>query len=496
MHTRTRMLSVAALAVVTFTSGCSGDDDAPESTDNRLRYAYAFTPVAGLSPYSDDSVTTYSVGATETLLTLDPDSELRPGLATEWSQVDDRTWEVTLQEGVTFHDGTEMTAEVVADSLDHAAHAKPLPRTLTGTGYDAEPVDDLTVQITTDTVDPVFIQRLSSPELAILAPGAYEADPSSPDPIGFGTGPYQITALNGASNMTLDAYEDYWDGEPGLAGVDVEFIAEGDSRAAALRSGDVDVAWALPAAQLEQFDEDQLITIPLPRTVSIHLTEASKTFADRGLREAARAAIADLDIAGTIYSDHVTNADGLFFSDVSAWAADRLKPEYPTVTGPDGEVIELATFSDRPEMVEIATVVADRWREAGFEVNTTVREYNQLEAQFLDGTFDAVIMSRSYAYESPDPVSFLQTDFGCEGTYNISRTCDEEIDATLSEAATSSDIEEREATAVDVEHTLLSDIQVIPLIHDAAQIGVAEGVTGVAEDPFERAAITADTTIE
>jgi peptide/nickel transport system substrate-binding protein len=496
MMYRTRILSVAALALVGLAAGCSDSDDSAANGERRLRYAYAFTPVAALSPYSDDSVTTYGVGATETLLTLDPDSQLQPGLATDWRQVDDRTWEVELREGVSFHDGTTMTADVVAESLDHAVNAKPLPRTLTGIGYDAEAVGDLTVRITTDQADPVFVQRLSSPELAVLAPGAYEEDPSSPDPIGFGTGPYEIAALHGTSTMRLDAFANYWDGTPGLDGVDVDFIAEGDSRAAALRSGDVDVAWALPSAQLGRFDAEQLITIPLPRTVSIHLTESSEAFADRGLREAARAAIADLDIAGSIYGDHVTNADGFFAEDVSAWAAARSEADYPDAAVPDGEVIELATFSDRPEMVEIATVVADRWRDAGFEVKTIVREYNQLEEQFLNGSFDAVIMSRSYAFESPDPVSFLQTDFGCEGTYNISRTCVDEIDDALSAAATSSDVAVREAAAVDVEHTLLSDVQVIPLIHDAAQIGIADGVSQVASDPFERSVITADTTID
>ena len=42
----------------------------------------------------------------ETLLTRDADGELAPGLATDLpTQVDDTTWEFTLRDGVTFHDG-------------------------------------------------------------------------------------------------------------------------------------------------------------------------------------------------------------------------------------------------------------------------------------------------------------------------------------------------------------------------------------------------------
>lgn len=44
---------------------------------------------------------------TETLVNLDPtDGTVQPSLATEWSQVDDLTWEFQLRDGVTFHDGS------------------------------------------------------------------------------------------------------------------------------------------------------------------------------------------------------------------------------------------------------------------------------------------------------------------------------------------------------------------------------------------------------
>lgn len=35
------------------------------------------------------------------------------GLATDWEQKDDTTWVFTLREGVTFHDGSDFTAEDV-----------------------------------------------------------------------------------------------------------------------------------------------------------------------------------------------------------------------------------------------------------------------------------------------------------------------------------------------------------------------------------------------
>jgi peptide/nickel transport system substrate-binding protein len=48
-----------------------------------------------------------------------PDGELIPGLATDLpTQVDDTTWEFTLREGVTFHDGTPFNADAVVASVE------------------------------------------------------------------------------------------------------------------------------------------------------------------------------------------------------------------------------------------------------------------------------------------------------------------------------------------------------------------------------------------
>jgi peptide/nickel transport system substrate-binding protein len=50
----------------------------------------------------------------ETLLTLDPKtSQVKPNLATEWTQVDPLTWRIKLRDGVKFHDGTPFDADAV-----------------------------------------------------------------------------------------------------------------------------------------------------------------------------------------------------------------------------------------------------------------------------------------------------------------------------------------------------------------------------------------------
>lgn len=487
-----------ALGATACAPGGAGGSDAADG--DRLRLAYAFAPTTALSPYSDDATTAYAAGATETLVVLDPAGLPQPALASAWSQVDDTTWRFDLRDDVVFHDGTAMTAETVVASLDAAAAAEPSPRALSGTELDAEvdPDDEGAVLVTTTVADPVLLQRLTSPELVVLAPAAYD-DPARPTPVGTGTGPYEIVDTDLTTQMTLDAHGDYWAGAPAMDGVDVTFVGDATARLQSFRAGDVDVAQALPAAQLDQLADEEVLAVPLPRTVSLHLTQTSPVLADAGQRALVQAAVAPLDLAGTIYAGRATPAGGLFNAEVSAWAADRPARALPDPAAEASSTpITLATFTDRPELPELATVIAQALRDTGFEVELVTRPYDEMETAYLDGTYDLVIMSRSYGQDTADPIGYLQTDFGCpsetSGTYNISRSCDPALDTRLAADQLLVAPEERAAAAVAVEAEVLDRVWAVPLVHDATQFGVA-GVDGLAGDPFERAVVTADTSV-
>jgi peptide/nickel transport system substrate-binding protein len=74
------------------------------------------------SPYSNaDPRGTTSIDVTqqsyETLTYLTPNGTVIPGLATAWKSINGSTWEYTLRQGVTFHDGTPMNATDVIFSI-------------------------------------------------------------------------------------------------------------------------------------------------------------------------------------------------------------------------------------------------------------------------------------------------------------------------------------------------------------------------------------------
>src|SRR2546429_4709224 len=60
----------------------------------------------------------------EHLVELDKDGTLVPRLATSWQWLDDRTLEVTLRQGVRFHNGEVLDAEIVKLNWDENLRLK------------------------------------------------------------------------------------------------------------------------------------------------------------------------------------------------------------------------------------------------------------------------------------------------------------------------------------------------------------------------------------
>lgn len=128
---RRRLLALAG--VVALAGGGAACTASPASAPNgRLRLAMLQPPRSGLSPLSDDAFKLSRWATAQTLLYLDSDGGILAGLATAWSREDELTWRLSLRQGVTFHDGTEMTSDHAAASLAYAAGYSVPPRILDG----------------------------------------------------------------------------------------------------------------------------------------------------------------------------------------------------------------------------------------------------------------------------------------------------------------------------------------------------------------------------
>jgi peptide/nickel transport system substrate-binding protein len=480
-------LAAASASALLLTACFPSGGTAASDEDGRIAVAMMQPPRSALSPLTDDAFKLSRWSTAETLVVLDEVGDPQPGLATDWTRVDDTTWTFTVRDGVTFHDGTELTADVAAHSLEYAAQASPKPRILDGVELGVEAEGD-TLTVTTAEADPLVPQRLSSPQLSILAESAYEGGTVSP--VGTGSGPFELVEVNGTTSARLDRYDGYW-GEAALApGIDVSFVPDGTARAAALRTGEAHIVESVPTSQAALLDPELLTEVPMPRTNTLHLNTQDGPFTDPALRAAAREAIDRRELVDGVYEERADAAEGLL-GPALPWAADR--PERPGATGaadPDGAAITLATFTDRAELPEVATVLEQQLEDAGFEVEQVVREYANIEEDALNGEFDAFILSRATVLDSGDPAAYMTSDFSCAGSFNITQLCDEGVDAALEEAERAPAGDERRAAILEAEAAVLATDAAISMLHERVIQGDAANVVDSAKDPRERLLVT------
>lgn len=491
-----RLLPATALAAASaLLTGCFAGAEStadPGAGGKRVRVAMLQPPRSGLSPLSDDAFKLSRWSTAETLVKLDEEGEARPALATKWQQTG-RTWTFEIRDDVTFHDGTKLTPEAVVTSLTKAATASPKPRILDGVDLTAK-ADGDKVTVTTATEDPLVPQRLSSPQLSILAAKAYRG--KTVNPVGAGTGPFELTKVNGTASATLDRYDAYWGGKAKAPGIDVKFVPDGTARAAALRSGEADIVEAIPVSQAAVLDQDLITEVPMPRTNTLYLNTRNGAFEDASLRAAVREAIDAEVLVKGVYEGRADVAEGLL-GPALPWAADLRSPVRHTRAGdPKGAAITIGTYTDRSEMPEVAATLQQQLEKAGFKVRLDVREYANIEADALAGRFDAFVLSRATVLDSGDPVAYLYSDFATEGTFNLSRFSDNKVDEALKKASAAKVGDARRKAVIEAETALLAEDAAVPLLHERVIQGDAAGVVDAAHDPRERELVTADTYVK
>jgi peptide/nickel transport system substrate-binding protein len=466
--------------------GSSSSDSAASGDGGRLRVAFAFTPTQNFSPYGQDAFHLSRLGVSEGLTLLDANGTAVPALAESWSrEKGGRSWLFTLR-GATFQDGTKVTPAAVASALTRAALAKPVPAALSGVELTAEPVGENQVRVSTAAPDPVLPLRLSNPSLAVFSPKAYKKK-DAVNPAGTATGPFELTKITGTTAAALDRFDDYWGGRAQSSGIDAKFIADGTARANALRTGQTDIAEALPVAQVGSLDKGTVRQKATARNTSLFLNTTSGPFADPRLRAAAREAIDTSVLAESVYEGYADPGQGIFGPALTWAAGKRIKPTgRAKAADPGGRAITLATYNNRPELPEVAQVLQQRLQKAGFTVKLEVRDYSRLESDALAGKFDAVVASRNVLLDTGDPVSVLTSDFTCDGSYNLSLLCDKKIDQAVAKAEVVADIAERQDAAMAAEAAILGTDAAVPLIHQEIITGIATSVHGALLDPYER----------
>ncbi len=187
----------------------------------------------------------------DSLVYLNPDGELEPALAESWDISDEGTeYTFKLREGVTFHNGEVFNADDVVASWEFGKSDVTKWAQDWEKAENVEKVDDYTVLITTAAPDPLLLKTIAISWS--MLPNEYMAEVGlegfNEQPIG--TGPFVFQEWMRGDHITLTANPDYWrEGYPKVETLIFRPIPESATRAAAIQTGEVDIAPRLSADQ-------------------------------------------------------------------------------------------------------------------------------------------------------------------------------------------------------------------------------------------------------
>ena len=205
----------------------------------------------------------------DTLLKSGNELQIEPMLATEWTAIDDTTWEFKLREGVKFHDGSDFTAEDVKFSIERIPNVTgPNPTTVyVRRVAGIEIVDPHTIRIRTEGPAPTlpndFVRLFIVSHTAAAEYSTQEtsAEGFNSGKATIGTGPYKFVSWAPTQDLVLEKFDDYWGGAQPWDRVIRKEIPNDAARVAQLLAGQVDLVSKIPATDLSSVEQQSGLTL-------------------------------------------------------------------------------------------------------------------------------------------------------------------------------------------------------------------------------------------
>lgn len=461
-----------------------------------------FTPAANFALETDDAFVLSQVGCAQTLVRYDDTAgTLEPSLATEWKQTQPTAWDFTLRDGVKFQNGAALTAQSVADALTKAlAVESPAKAFKPSVVSSVKAVDDKTVRITSPKPSPLVPYRVASVNTAILAPEAYSA--SGINPVGTCTGPFTVTEYTPKQSLKLKRNDAYWGTKAAIPSVEAVFAPEGATRATQVRTGEADIALAVPSTSLTDLGSNKDVVVSKatsPRTTGLYLNTKKAPFDKPQVRQAVQLALDTQTIAKQVYDGAAEPATGPFSPDEpwspksKAVTQDLAKAKsLLTAAGvrPGQLSLELLGYTERAEQADLAAVVQASLAKIGITVKIRIADYAAIEPALLEGKYDMALLSRNHLVDIADPIGFLSADYTCEGSYNISQYCDPEMDKLIASADSIDDAAARHKVYAQAAQRLHDEAVTVFLVHEQLLSAARSNVKSFHDDPLVRYAVT------
>ena len=424
----------------------------------------------------------------DTLLTFNEDGDVAPNLATDWTISEDGlTYTFNLRDDVTFHDDTPFNADAVKFSLERTMSMPEGAFVEQLSVIDAiNVIDDTTIEIVLSEPQGSFLTYMADRSSTAVSPTAAQQGDAEVDTSPVGTGPYKFVSRVQQDNITLERYEDYWDGAPQVAQVVFRFFPDGSVRFANLRSGAVDIIYPIESKDYVTAEDDssiELLRQPTNGWRILVLDTTEPPFDNLELRRALAASIDREAINQVVFNGlEVPTAGPIpstspFYTetDVSMNADVEQAQALVTESSISNPTFALTTIARSPEdqLTQLTQAMASQ---AGISAEIEPVEVGEYLRRNTSGEFEAATMQWS---GQADPDANITSFFTTDGYWNWSGYSNAEVDSLLEEAQGTNDIEARRQLYAQALEIINSDVPVIWLTNQVRLVATSAQVDGV-----------------
>lgn len=474
------LAGAAGAGVLTLgTAGCAFDQGDPaggssiDSTQEVLKLATGFA-IENLIPLKT-GFWGNEFGYAELLLRPRPDGNPTDWLLEKVENEGDLIWKLNLKPGVTFQNGNPLTAEKLATLMTwHLANNDSVKPLFPEATIEASGDNELT--FTTSVPTPQMRNVLADEAyFTIFDLDAYLETADDAEKLlaaRIYTGPYTPVSLTD-EKLVMEVNPNYWDGTPGLGGVEVLFVADAGARVKAVQNGEVDLALYPPTQSSQTLANDDRASFNLGNaagpTFCLYLNQEKAVFAEAKVRRAIlrmidyRALAEDVmqgfyETVASFYDPALAYAIDIWKTDVAE--AEKLLGEAGAQKADgvwklaSGEPItfEVLTYPQQPDSDALALAVQSQLHEQGIEM--AIRQVPDITAEQQAGTWDAAISANGTLSFGGSPIPPLQRGYRSDGKRNYSHINDPELDRLIDEVAVTIDQEKAKELLISIQEII------------------------------------------
>jgi ABC-type transport system substrate-binding protein len=441
-------------------------------------------------------------------------TDVEPALAEKWDISDDgMTYVFHLRPGITFHDGSPLSAEAVAFSFDRSINKEnPLFQDAQG-DYGGFPyIDDyignvVTKVEATGAMDVTFhLNRKFSPLLSNLSiPPGFVMSMEALKKYGkginenpVGTGPFKFVEWKKDDHITVAANDAYWGGKPKIQQIVFQPVPEASVRALKIQNGEGDVAWPFDPKDTDSLKGQANTDVMEQPGLNVNFAEFNlqkPDFQNQQLRQALNYAVNKQEIADALYSGAGVPAVGAL--PPTSWGFDAALKGYAfdpdkakdllNQSGYNGQTYTLDAYTVprgyNPQGSKLAEALQQYWETIGFHTTINTTEWTEYRKDRREGQFSLDL--NGWQADTGDPDNFLNVFFltSAQGGINTSWYGNPDVDQLLTQADEETDQAKRKALFNQAEEKIVEDAPWIFIGHMKQQVAVRKRVQNFVMQP-------------